>query len=91
MPISIYISVNEDERVGGYPGFPRNKTCSNAFHQGKGGDRKKEKNIAQLKKMLKERLQTATINPNGLKAVHDNGTHQVARRTNCCFNKSVTQ
>lgn len=53
MPISIYISVNEDERVGGYPGFPRNKTCSNAFHQGKGGDRKEEKNIAQLKKMLK--------------------------------------
>jgi hypothetical protein len=35
MPIPIYISVNEDERVGGNPGLPRNKTCSNAFHQGR--------------------------------------------------------
>ncbi len=45
MPISIYISVNEDERVGGYPGFHRNKTCSKRIPSGKGREREEEKKI----------------------------------------------
>jgi hypothetical protein len=45
MPISIYFSVNEDERVGGYPGFPRNKTCSKRIPSGKGGGGGKKKKI----------------------------------------------
>lgn len=43
MPISIYFSVNEDERVGGYPGFPRNKTCSKRIPSGKGRGEKRER------------------------------------------------
>ena len=61
MPIPIYISVNEDERVGGNPGLPRNKTCSNAFHQGRAREsEEEEKNTAQLKTVLKKTTNSDT-------------------------------
>jgi hypothetical protein len=79
------------------PVSPGIKHVQNAFHQGKEegrrerGRRKKKKYSPVKEDVEGETTKQRQLIPNGLKAVHDNGTHQVARRTNCCFNKSVTQ
>lgn len=76
------------------PVSPGIKHVQNAFHQGKEEREREEerKKYSPVKEDVEgETTKQRQLIPNGLKAVHDNGTHQVARRTNCCFNKSVTQ
>jgi hypothetical protein len=74
------------------PVSPGIKHVQNAFHQGKEEEEERKKKYSPVKEDVEgETTKQRQLIPNRLKAVHDNGTHQVARRTNCCFNKSVTQ